>query len=96
MAQLFSLGIVAHVMKHKPFAEQIACFTGEVVGGIIAGIGLGIMITNACLATSTQHVAIPPLLLICSLFCASGGGLLIRSSRLKRLAKKDEHERHDA
>ena len=83
-------------MKKKPFADQLACFTGEFVGGVIAGIGLGILITNAFLATSSQHVAVPPLLWICAIFCASGGSLLARTARLKRLSKLDRDEKHDS
>jgi len=82
-------------MKEKPFADQLACFTGEYVGGIIAGIGLGIIITNAFLATSSLHVIVPPLLWICAIFCASGGSLLARSARLKRLSKIESEEKHD-
>jgi hypothetical protein len=83
-------------MKHKPFAEQLACFTGEFVGGIIAGIGLGIIIANSHLATSSQHVVVGPFLWICAFLCASGGGLLARSARLKRRSKNDNDDKHDA
>ena len=95
MAQLFSLDLVAHAMKQKPFAEQIACLTGEFVGGIIAGIGFGIMITNTFMASPAQHVAVPPLLWVCSFFCAAGGSLLARSARLKRRSKKHDDEKHE-
>jgi hypothetical protein len=83
-------------MKQKPFANQLACFTGEFVGGTIAGIGLGIIMTNAFLATSERHVVVPPLLWICAFFCTTGGSLLARSARLKRLSKHDRDEKPDA
>ena len=79
-------------MKNKPFAH----FTGEFIGGTIGGFGVGVVVTNALLATSAQHVIVPPWLWICALGCTGVGGLIARSAHQKRISKSLEDEKHDA
>jgi len=71
-------------------------FPGEILGGIILGIGLGIFITKAFLASSSHQIAVPPLLWAAAFICVSGGSLIARSARLKRLSKHDIDDKPDA
>jgi hypothetical protein len=83
-------------MKHKLLATWFGYFTGEYVGGVMAGTGFGIIIANALMATSTQHIVIPPLVWICAFGCSGFGSLMARSAYQKRHTKKDVGEKHDA
>jgi len=78
-------------MKNKPFSH----FTGEFVGGTIAGFGVGVIVTNAFITTSAAHVIVPPFLWISAFLCTCVGGLIARSAYQKRVSKSIDNEKHD-
>jgi hypothetical protein len=84
----------SHAMKQKPPSVHFG-FTGEIFGGTILGIGLGIMFTIGYIKFSDSQISLSPLVRICSFVFVIAGSFIARSARLKRLSQIED-DSHDA
>ncbi len=81
-------------MKQKPPSVHFG-FTGEIFGGTILGIGLGIMFTIAYIKFSDSQIVLSPLVRVCGFAFVIAGSFIARSARLKRLSQMED-DSHDA
>jgi hypothetical protein len=68
--------------------------TKEYVGGVIAGLGVGIII--AFLIFWPEHRVSSPFALLLGCCCTIGGSSLARAAQRKKFQQDDIDEKHDA
>ena len=86
----------SHAMKQKPPSVHFG-FTGEIFGGTILGIGIGILVAIGFIKSPDSLIVSLPVLGVSAFACIVAGSIVARVARLRRLSADDsDNERHDA
>ena len=83
-------------MKLGRWSDHFVVWSREYSGGVLAGIGLGVIITKALLASSEHTVIFHPLMWALACGCIAVGSVLARAAQRRRFRSDLDDDNHEA